>query len=124
MKTRRKFSRIDCKLKASVQIDNLLIVEATIINISMKGAFFELADSCIFKESDKWRLKIRLPGSEISLNVMTEVIHAHKRLVGVKFVQMDKETEDQLGRLIERSASGPYKMSKDHNFPAGADHTV
>ncbi|HTY20047.1 MAG TPA: PilZ domain-containing protein [Geobacteraceae bacterium] len=113
MEARRKFSRIKCKMNARVQIDNLLIIDATITNISLKGAFFELADHCVFREGDKWHLKIRLPNSDISLNFRSEVIHASKKLVGVKFLHMDIDTMFHLRSLMEGRTSDPEKVESE-----------
>ena len=113
MEARRRFSRIDCKMKAQVQIDNLMIVDATILNISLKGAFFELADYCIFQEGDKWQLKIRLPNSDIKLEFRSEVIHASKKLVGVKFLHMEIDTMIHLRSLLEGRTSDPEKVERE-----------
>ena len=65
MEGTRRFTRVGCNNKALVEIDNVVTVEANILNISLNGALFELKDDCVFQEGDKWQLKFELPNSNI-----------------------------------------------------------
>ena len=100
MDEKRKFSRVVCKMKASVQLDNLISVDANTLNISLTGALFELAVHCVFKKGDNCRFTLILPDSDISLQFRTEVVHSTGKTVGVKFVPMDAETMRHLKSLI------------------------
>jgi len=100
MDEKRKFSRVVCKMKASVQLDNLISVDANTLNISLNGALFELAAHCVFKKGDNCRFTFILPDSEIRLQFKTEVVHSTGKTVGVKFVPMDAETMSHLKSLI------------------------
>ena len=113
---RKRNTRYECDIKAKVQLDNVMIVDARILNISLKGAFFSLTDYRIFQNGDKWRLIFTLPNSAMSLQFQTEVIHSQNRLVGVKFVQMDDNTMTLLKSLIDILASKPLQMKKENEL--------
>ena len=113
---RKRITRYECDIKAKVQLDNVMIVEARILNISLQGAFFSLADYRIFQNGDKWSLIFTLPTSAMSLQFHTEVIHSQNRLVGVKFVQMGNDTMTQLKSLIDVLASKPERMKKENEL--------
>ena len=110
MDEKRKFSRVVCKMKASVQLDNLISVDANTLNISLNGALFELADHCVFKKGDNCRFTFILPDSDISLQFKTEVVHSTGKTVGVKFVPMDAETMSHLKSLITDRTSDPEQV--------------
>jgi|GEM_PF-3284300 len=113
MEVKRRFTRVECKMKALVQLDNVMIVEANILNISLKGAFFELSDYRLFQVGDKWQLKFILPNSDIRLQFKTEVVHSQKKLVGVKFVYIDIDTMIHLRSLIEGRTSNPVQVERE-----------
>ena len=113
MEEKRKFTRVICNMTASVQIDNLMIVEAKNLNISLEGAFFELADYCVFQKGDKWQLEFILPNSDISLQFKTEVIHSTEKMVGVKFDNIDIDTMNHLRCLMEGRPSNPEQVERE-----------
>jgi len=113
---KRRYPRYACSNKALVQIDNVVIVEANIVNISLNGALFELADDCIFQKGDKWQLTFKLPNSDLVLKFETEVVHSHANRVGVKFVHMDIDTTTNLHRLLETRPANSQRMAKSFAF--------
>ena len=113
MEEKRKFTRIVCKMKASVQIDNLITVDANNLNISLNGALFELADYCVFKKGDKWQLTFILPDSDIRLQFKTEVIHSKGKMVGVEFDRIDTVTMNHMKRLMESRTSNPEQIERE-----------
>ena len=113
MEEKRRFSRIVCKMKASVQIDDLITVDANTLNISLNGALFELAGHCVFKKGDSSQLTFILPNSDISLQFKTEVIHSTGKTVGVKFVPTDAETMNHLKSLMVSRASNPQLVERE-----------
>lgn len=113
MEEKRKFSRVVCKMKASVQIDNLISVDANTLNISLNGALFELADHCVLKKGDNCQFTFILPDSAISLQFRTEVVHSTGKTVGVKFIPMDAETMSQLKSLMAGRAANPEQVERE-----------
>ena len=124
MEEKRKFTRIVCKMKASVQIDDIIIVEANNLNISLKGAFFELADHCVFKKGDKWQLTFILPDSDIRLQFKTEVIHSKGKMVGVEFDRIDTVTMNHMKRLMEAQISNPEQLERELAFLYSLNQTI
>ena len=112
MEQKRRYPRYACSNKALVQIDNVVIVEANIVNISLNGALFELADDCMFEKEDKWQLTFKLPNSDIILKITTEVVHSHANRVGVKFIHMDIDTTTNLHELLDTRPANPQRLAK------------
>jgi len=113
MEEKREFTRIVCKMKASVQIDDLIIVDANTMNISLNGALFELADHCVVNKGDNWELTFILPDSDIRLQFKTEVIHSTGKIVGVRFIPMDAETMIHLKSLMTGKTSNPEHVERE-----------
>ena len=113
MEEKRQFTRIVCKINAWVQLDDMIIVEAKNLNISLKGAFFELVDQCELKKGDKWQLTFILPDSDIRLKFKTEVIHFKEKMVGVEFDRIDTVTMNQMIRLMEGRTSNPEQVARE-----------
>jgi hypothetical protein len=113
MEEKRKFTRVVCKMKASVQLDNLISVDANTLNISLNGALLELADQCVIKNGDDCRFTFILPDSDISLQFKTEVIHATGKTVGVKFVPLDAGTMSHLKSLMAGRTSNPEQVERE-----------
>lgn len=103
----RRFTRVECKMKAIIQLDNVIIVEANILNISLNGAFIKFADFHILQPGDNWNIKIQLANSDVWLSFKSEVIHSQNRMVGVKFVHIDLDTMIHLRNLLEATANMP-----------------
>lgn len=101
MESTRRFTRIECNNQTSVEIGNIVVIDAKILNISLNGALFELKRECVFRKGEKWALKFTLPGSDIVGKFETEVMHSHGNLAGMKFVFMDGDTMEHLHRLLE-----------------------
>ena len=113
MEEKRQFTRIVCKMKASVQIDDMIIVEANNLNISLKGAYFELAEYLALKKGDKCQLTFILPDSDIRLQFKTEVIHSTGKMVGVEFDRIDTVTMNHMKRIMEGRISNPEQVEKE-----------
>jgi hypothetical protein len=113
MEEKRQFTRIVCKMNVWVQLDDMIIVEANNLNISLKGAFFELADYRVFKKGDKWQLTFILPDSDIRLQFKTEVIHSTGKKVGVEFDRIDTVTMNHMKRLMEGRTSNPEQVERE-----------
>jgi hypothetical protein len=94
-------------MKAIIQLDNVIIVEANILNISLNGAFIKFADFHILQPGDNWNIKIQLANSDVWLSFKSEVIHSQNRMVGVKFVHIDLDTMIHLRNLLEATANMP-----------------
>ncbi len=101
MESTRRFTRIECNNQSSVEIGNVAVIEAKILNISLNGVLFELKQERLFNKGEKWRLKFKLPESDIVGNFETEVMHSHGNRVGLKFLHADVDAMAHVSRLLE-----------------------
>jgi len=101
MANKRKFTRVGYNNKAFIIINNTLIIDVNILNISLGGALLEIVDDFIFWNYDKWHFTFRLPNSDKSLLFKIEVVHSHVKQLGVKFVHVDVDTKAHLLPLIK-----------------------
>ncbi len=101
MESTRRFVRIKCNNQSSVEIGNVVVIQAKILNISLSGVLFELKQERLFYKGEEWRLKFNLPGSERVEEFNTEVVHSHGNRVGLKFLRMDADAMENLCRLLE-----------------------
>lgn len=115
MEGTRRFTRVKYNNKAIVEIDNV-VVQANILNISLNGAYFELAEDLIFHKGDKWQLTFKLPNSEIILQFETEVINARGKMVEVKFVRIDIDTMIHLRSLLEARTANTQQIADEFVF--------
>jgi hypothetical protein len=113
MEEKRNFSRIVCKMKGSVQLDKLIVVDANTLNISLNGALFELAEHCVLKKGDNCMLSFILPSPDISLQFKTEIIHSTGKTVGVKFLPTDAVTITHLKNLLAGRVSDPERVKRE-----------
>jgi len=124
MEEKRQFTRIVCKMNAWVQLDDMIIIEANNLNISLKGAFFELVDHCVFKKGDKWKLTFILPDSDIRLQFKTEVVHSKGKMIGVEFDRIDTVTMNHMIRLMEGRTSNPEQVAREVALLHSLNQTV
>jgi len=116
MEEKRRFTRIACNNKAVVVINNALIIDVNILNISLNGALFESTNEFIFRNEDKWQLTFKLPNSDINLQFETEVVHSSGNRVGVKFIHMGLDTMIHLRSLLEARTSKPQEIANELAF--------
>lgn len=107
MESKRKSTRVECNYDSSVEIGNVVIVEGYILNISLGGILLEIADDCIFKLGDKWRLRFKLPNSNKEFQFETEVVRSDGNVFGMKFLHMDADANVHL-RYLQKAKS--YKL--------------
>ncbi len=105
MESTRRSTRIECNNKSSVEIGNVVVIQAKILNISLNGALFELKHERLFKKGERWRLKFKLPDSDYVGQFETEVIHSNGNLVGMKFIHMDGFSMEHLHCLLENKTA-------------------
>ena len=116
MEGTRRFTRVQCNNKAIVEINNIVTVEANLLNISLNGAYFELKHDYIFQKGDKWQLKFNLPNTDINLEFKVEVVHSQNNLVGVKFVHIDIDTMIHLRSLMEARTANPQQIADEFAY--------
>ena len=106
MAEKRKFTRVGYNNKAVVVINNTLIIDVNILNISLDGALLDILNDFVFWNNDNWHLSFKLPNSNKSLQFKIEVVHSHVKQVGVKFINVDFDTKAHLRSLIKTITPG------------------
>jgi hypothetical protein len=115
MEEKRRFSRIACLEKAIVQCGEE-IVEAEILDISLKGALLQLNDDADMSTGDKFQITLQLMDSDIVLQFLAELAHRRKNLMGVKFVHMDIDSFMHLRSLLEARTANPQQVMDEIPF--------
>jgi hypothetical protein len=114
MEGKRRFTRIGCNRAATVATDNLLVIEVTIQNISLNGALLKLRESFTFYRKDRWRLSFRVPETDTTIKIRTEVVHAKGKMVGVKFIDLEGNILEQLRVAVETQAINPEIIMREY----------
>ena len=115
MEEKRRFSRIACCEKVIVQWGRG-IVEAKILDISLKGVLLELNGDGDICPNDNCRITLNLKNSDIVLQFSAAVVHSRKQLVGVRFVHMDIDTFIHLRSLLEARTANPDQVMDELAF--------
>ncbi len=115
MEEKRRFGRISCFENVIVQCGKGN-VEATILDISLKGALLEFTDDLIMREGDKCLISLNLKDSDVFLQFLAESIHNREHRAGVKFVRMDIDSFIHLRNLLETRAANPQQVRDEIAF--------
>ena len=113
MESTRRFTRIQCNKNSSVEIGNVVTVEANILNISLNGVLFEVKHKCLFNKGEKWKLKFKLPDLDYVGQFETEVIHSNENLAGMKFIHMNDDTMEHLRHLLEAKTGNSQQVEDE-----------
>lgn len=120
MSEKRRFSRIKCVEKCSVETGSGTI-EVDLLDISLKGALVEHPPGLAAGPGDSWKLSFRLNQSEIVLRFDARVVHCRGNLAGVKFVEMDLDTMVHLRSLMEARTADPDQVREELGFFVDSD---
>jgi hypothetical protein len=115
MEEKRRFRRIACIEKVIFQCGEG-VIEAEMLDISLKGALLELNDEAAISTGDKCRITLNLKDSDIFLQFLAELVHRRNNLVGVKFVHMDIDTLIHLRSLLEARTANPQQVMDEIAF--------
>ena len=117
MESKRRFTRIQCNNQSSIEVGNVVVIEASILNISLDGVLLELKQEHLFNKGEKWNLKFKLPNSDIIRQFDTEVMHSHGNRAGLKFVHMDADTKEHIRLLLEAKSIDSLQPADDFASP-------
>lgn len=70
--------------------------DATLLNISLKGALIEFNEDVILQKGDKFKMTFLLGDSDVSLQFESEVVHLRKHLAGVRFANIRFRYNDRV----------------------------
>ncbi len=117
MKEQRNFSRIKfpahCKLEIAGHPYG-----AELLDISLRGALLHTPESLPLERGEQALIKVFLPGSSISLNFSSLLIHhdPEKNNYGFKFVSHDAESITHLRRILEYNLEDHEKAIRELFF--------
>ncbi len=100
MKEQRQFSRVDFNTKTYIVYQDKRI-NAKLLDISLKGALFEVGQVVLINKGQECTLEIQLGEGEIVLNIRAELVHIKKNHFGFKFQSIDLDSLAHLRRLME-----------------------
>jgi len=115
MEDKRQFSRISCGENIIIKLKENF-VEATLVEISLKGALIQFIDDLGLQEGDSFQLLLTLNDSDDIMQLETEVIYEINNFIGVKFVLMDIECFKLICRFIEVRTDTPQLIRNELDY--------
>jgi hypothetical protein len=116
----RQFQRIKFVVKTDVEI-NGTSYEATLVDISLKGALVNFPHELHPEKGLPCRLTIHLNESDMKLPFVGEVIHTHDNLTGIKFTKINIDSMIHLRRLLELNTANPDQVRSELNSFIGLE---
>lgn len=92
MPTKRKFVRVRCRIKSSLEHKGRL-VNGHVENLSVSGALLRLHESILARPGEMCRLSLYLCDEKAPLRIRTELIHVGFSLAGLRFLDMDEQAK-------------------------------
>jgi hypothetical protein len=109
---RRRFNRILFDASVTVMYGGLLI-EANLIDISLKGALVRLPESADQEfTGDTW-LKIQLDEKDSCIEMEGEVVHREPGRIGFQCRHIDMDSITHLRRLVELNLGDPSLLERE-----------
>ena len=109
MTEQRHYQRISFVTTTQVEID-ATCYEATLADISLKGALVAFPAAVKPEEGKACHLRIELGSDETVLAFEGEIAHAHEALAGIRFTRYNLETITHLRRLLELNSADPDRV--------------
>ena len=97
---RRRFSRITFHRPAELEALGER-VSCELLDVSLKGALFEVPASARARVGQPATLTIRLDAGDAVIRMLGEVVHREGRQVGLRCKEIDIESIAHLRRLVE-----------------------
>jgi len=120
MSEHRLFHRIRLVEKAGIEISGTSC-EATLVDISLKGALVTFPDELNPETGLPCRLTIHLDESDIKLIISGEIVYTHDNLTGIKFTLIDLDSMIHLRRLLELNTAKPEQVRSELNLLIGLE---
>ncbi|MBF0237425.1 MAG: PilZ domain-containing protein [SAR324 cluster bacterium] len=114
----RQFSRVDFGTKIRIYFKGQHL-DAQLLDISLKGALIEIKKRFDIHLRDILNLEFELGGSDVTLEIETELVHLNENLLGLKFKAMDVESLTHLRRLMELNIGDSDQVGRELEFLSG-----
>ena len=112
MSEHRVFHRVKFVVKTDIEI-NGASCEATLVDISLKGALVAFPKELHPEMGLPCQLTIHLNNSDMNLPFEGEIVHTHESLTGIKFTKVDIDSMIHLRRLLELNTADPNQVRSE-----------
>ena len=96
----RRFSRIDFDAPVTLESKGKTW-KSELLDISLKGALIDRPDDWNGTKGEQSKLFIKLPGSDIHIDMEVELAHLEDQRIGFHCVHIDLDSITNLRRLVE-----------------------
>ncbi len=121
MSERRQYQRVSFTTSIEVELA-AHHHQATLADISLKGALILLPSGVQPGAGTPCRLRIRLDDGETELVFEGEIAHAHGQSAGMTFTRYNLESITHLRRLLELNSADPDRVLTEFFTLVGAPH--
>ena len=108
----RQNQRVLFDTRASIHI-NATDMQATMIDISLKGVLIKKPDGWTAKKGDAGQLRIILSDNISAINMDVKVAHVEDEHVGFHCEHIDIDSITHLRRLVELNLSDPEMLERE-----------
>jgi len=115
MENKRRFSRLACDENIVIKFKENF-VEATLVEISLKGALVQFKEDLGTQVGDCFQLLLTLKESNDVIQFKTEVIYNINNYIGVKFVLLDIESFMLICRFLEARTNAPQQIRHELDY--------
>ena len=113
MTQKRKFSRLPFHSASTLVFGDSDSIATELIDISFKGALVEAPPNREFPQESLVNLQIKLGGSDITIEMKTEVAHVDAGHIGLKCISIDVDSMTHLRRLLELNLGDPGVLERE-----------
>lgn len=114
MTENRMFQRIRLGVESEIEFNGVLY-DATLVDISLKGAMLALPDEVVPDRGQRCHLMAHLDMSDVTLYFTGVVTHTHDNHVGIRFITIDIGTMIHLRSLLELNSGDPDLVRTELN---------
>ena len=115
MNEQRNFRRINFETEADILIDDAP-VRCKLADLALQGALFSTLKPLPVVVGRHYRLNIRLPASDLTMEFNAELIHQRGLFYGFIFIAEDSVTMGHLRRLLELNFGDSAETEREFNL--------
>ena len=108
----RRFHRVRFAAKGDLRHQGLTY-RVRLENISMSGALVSSEECILIPEGDTCSLSIRLEAEDAVIALKVQVMHSFFSMVGVRFVDLEKDAELHLFEILQKVTVGPARHGQE-----------
>ena len=109
---KRQFSRINFNAPVTLE-SNGKIWNSQLLDISLKGALIERPNNWNGINGEQFRLFIKLPDSDIHIDMEVELAHLEDKRIGFHCIHIDLDSVTSLRRLVELNLGNEKLLERE-----------